>query len=52
MKEKTFWGKLLEVAIPIFKKAVPVLLNMLLKKQKFNKTPEDVKRIDDFTNNL
>ena len=52
MKEKTFFGKLIKLAIPILKKAFPVLLNMLLKKQKFNKTPEDQKRIDDFTNNL
>jgi hypothetical protein len=48
-REKTFFGKLLEKAIP---KAIPILIGMILKKQKFNKTPQDEKRIDDFTNNL
>ena len=45
MKEKTFFGKLL-------KKIIPIVIGIILKNQKFNKTPKDEKRIDDFTNNL
>ena len=45
MKEKTFWGKLIE-------KVVPILIGIIIKKQKFIKTPQDEKRVDDIINNL
>lgn len=36
----------------IIEAALPVLINVLLKKQKFNKTTGDAKRIDDFTGSI
>jgi hypothetical protein len=44
-KEKTLAGKILKTILPI-------IINIVLKKHKFNKTSQDEKRIDDFTNNL
>lgn len=48
-KEKTKAGKILQ---SIAKSAIPILLNIFLERQKFNKTPKDEKRIDDFTGSL
>lgn len=45
MRERSILRRIIEAALP-------TLLNVLLKKQKFNKTLGDARRIDDFTGGI